>query len=155
MEVVILIALLGGVVGLIGGVCGLIGLIYVRKQTRLLQQQVDTVLKQDTDYAEWAGKLEQAVEALTRICGRTVNTGPSVQAGLAVVFPNENLRKRIDRHIGHAAFWGKFKPIRLSRDQLLSPVVKKLIQEVLDTTEKFKKEHTDWARSLKLLPAQR
>ena len=152
MDVVTLIALLGGIVGLVGGICGLGSLVYTIKQTRLLKQQVHADLSKDASYAEWAKKHDQAVDALARICTGTVNTGRAVQAGLPVIFPDKYFRENINRHLGRAKFFGGFEPARLSKEQLLNPVVQQLIQEVLDTVDKFKKDHTDWARALKLLP---
>ena len=155
MDFTSILALLGGVVGLIGGITGILSWVNQRKQTQLIQQQVRAVLIQDERYAEWTRKQEQAMAALTKICAGTVNTGRGMQAALTVVFPDKDFRERIGRHLGHIkAFWIKFEPTKLSKEQLLSPVVQQVIQDVLDTVEKFKTEHPDWARATKLLPPQ-
>jgi hypothetical protein len=153
MDISAIIGLLGGVLGLIGGITGILSWINQRKQTQLIQQQVRAVLIQDERYAEWTRKQEQAMDALTKICVGTVNTGRGMHAALAVVFPDKDFRERIERHLGHSkGFWSKFEPTKLSKEQLLNPVVQQVIQDVLDTVEKFKAEHMDWARAIKLLP---
>ena len=143
---------LGEIVGLVGGICGITSVIYTVRQTRLLQKQVDAALAKDASYGEWAKKWEQAVEALTKICAKTISIDNVPQHGLRIVFPGKQLHKRINRYLGRTTFLGKFEPAKPSQEQLLNPVVQQLIQEVLDTIEKFKQEHTDWARVLELLP---
>jgi hypothetical protein len=152
MSIPELIGVLGGVVGLVGGLAGMAGTYYQRKQTRLMQEQIYGLRGRDTSYAEWTAKWEQAADVLTKIYPGFLVTNPGTTANaLGVVF-TQSLLQRIEHHLGKKVFWtNKFQPKTLSKDELLNPVVQEVINEVLDAVEKFKKEHTDWSRSLKIL----
>lgn len=103
--------------------------------------------------ADWTRKWERAVDALKKICPGYVMTSPGSSTNADGLVFSEPLRQRIDHHLGKkASFTGKLQPKALSKDDLLNPVVQEVITEELNAVEKFKKEHTDWSRSLKLLP---
>jgi len=146
-----LVGILGGAVGLIGGAAGILSAFYQRKQTRLMQEQIVGFHSRDTSYAEWTAKWEQAADALAKIYPGYVIVAPSTTTNAYALVFNEPLRQRIEHHLGKKIFFtNKFQPKILSKDELLNPVVQEVIIEVLNVIEKFKKEHTDWSRSLKL-----
>lgn len=148
-----LIGLLGGIVGLVGGLTGTLNALYQRKQTRLMQQQIDQLRSQDTSYAEWTAKWEQAADALKKIYPGYVITTPGTSTNASGLVLGDSLLQRIELHLGKKVFFtSKFQPKALSKDEFLNPVVQEVITDVLIAVEKFKKQHTDWSRSLKLLP---
>jgi len=153
MDTSTILALLGGGVGFCGGICGFLSLIYQRKQTRLMQEQMEHGRSEEQTYTEWVVKYDQAIEALIKISPGCVFIAPAKSvAAMRVVFPDEALRRRIQRYLGRRKFFSnKFEPCGLSRELALSGFIQALIQEVLDLVEKFKREHPDWARALKLL----
>ena len=147
------IGVLGGIVGLIGGATAILNAFYQRKQTRLMQEQIDQLRSLDTSYAEWTAKWEQADNALKKIYPGYVITQPGTSKNASGLIFDDSLRVRIEHHLGKQTFFtSKFEPKVLSKDELLNPVVQEVITDVLAAVEKFKKEHTDWSRSLKLLP---
>ena len=91
MSIPELIGVLGGVVGLVGGLAGMVGTYYQRKQTRLMQEQIDSLKGRDTSYAEWTGKWEQAADALVKIYPGSVNTSGSCAIPMRT---HADLRKR-------------------------------------------------------------
>ena len=147
------IGVLGGIVGLIGGATAILNAFYQRKQTRLMQEQIDQLRSLDTSYAEWTAKWEQAADALKKIYPGYVITRPGTSTNASGLVLGDSLLQRIEHHLGKKVFYtGKFQPYKaLSKDELLNPLVQEVITDVLAAVEKFKKEHTDWSRSLKLL----
>jgi uncharacterized membrane-anchored protein YhcB (DUF1043 family) len=152
-------AIIGMVVGVVGGICGILSLFYQRKQTKamadqvkVMQDQLKMVARQEGAASEWASKYDQAAEVLDKLARGFVSTGPSTTAdAYNYVFPREELRSRIERYLGHRRkFVPKFKPSPPTKEQLQNPVVQGTIQDVLDAVVKFKAEHTDFARALKL-----
>lgn len=143
--------------GLVGGICGILSFINQHKQTKLMQQQVDSARSVDAEYAKWAGRFDAGVAALVRIYPGRVVTGPSDRrSAFELVFQDRGMRDRIERYLGRSKWWsGKFQPTILRKEQLLNPVVQQLIEDVLTGVEQFKRDHTDWARSLGLLPEAR
>jgi hypothetical protein len=146
-----LVGTLGGVVGLIGGLAGILSAFYQRKQTRLMQEQIEGLRSRDTSYAEWTAKWEQAADALAKIYPGIVMVQPSASARAFELVFSEPLRQRIEHHLGKKTFFtNRFHSKILSKDELLNTVVQEVIVEVLQSVERFKREHTDWSRSLKL-----
>lgn len=145
-----LVGLLGGAVGLFGGLAGILSVFYQRKQTRLMQQQIEGLRSRDSSYAEWTANWEQAAEALSKICPGYVMVQPSGNTNAYGLVFSGPLRQRIEHHLGKKTFFNNFHPKVLSKDELLNSVVQEVIIEVLNSVEKFKQEHTDWSRSLKL-----
>jgi hypothetical protein len=146
-----LVGLLGGAVGLIGGLAGILSTFYQRKQARLMQEQIEDLRSRDTSYAEWTAKWEHAADALAKIYPGYVIEQPSTSTPAYALVFSEPLRQRIEHHLGKKRFFtNKFHAKVLSKDELLNSVVQGVIIEVLDAVERFKKEHTDWSRSLKL-----
>ncbi len=137
-----ILVLLVGVVGLIVGIIRILSWVNQRKQTRAV--------------ASWSTKFEQAVEALTKIYPGSIMTGPSSSASaLGVIFPDAEFRGRIERYLGqHNRITGEFESATLSKDQLLNPVIQETIRKALEIVNKFKVEHSDWAKAIKLLPPQ-
>ncbi len=156
MDSSTLFAILGGLVGLAGGISGVLSTVYQRRQTRLVQQQIDAIRRQEQKYLESSAKHDEVVDALTKIYGQLVATGYSTHSVAdGLVFPDQAFRQHVERHLGRRRRWsGEFEPHRLSKEELLAPPIQQLIQEVLNQVERFKKEHSDWARQLKLLPPQ-
>jgi hypothetical protein len=147
-----LIGLLGGAVGFVGGRAGILSAFYQRKQTYLMQEQILGFRSRDTSFATWTAKWEQAADALTKIYPRYVMAQPSSSTNAFALVFSGPLRQRIEHHLGKKIFFtNKSRPKALSKDDLLNSVVQEVINEVLGAVEKFKKEHTDWSRSLKLL----
>lgn len=153
MDLLTVLTALGSLVGLVGGICGILSLINQRKRTKLMQQQVEGVRSVDAEYARWAAKFDEAVAALARIYPGYVITGPSRQtSAVGLVFRNRETLERIERYLGKSKWWTrKFQPTILTKEHLLNPVVQQVIEEVVAAVEQFKREHTDWARSLGLL----
>ncbi len=148
-----LIGMLGGAVGLVGGLAGMLSAFYQRKQTRLMQRQIDDLQGRDNSYAEWTLKWEQAADALKKVYPGYVTVKPSTVTNAYGLVFSAQLRQRIEHHLGKKIFWtNKFHPATLSKDELLNPAIQGVIVEVLHTVAEFKKEHTDWSRSLKLFP---
>ena len=146
-----LIGVLGGMVGLVGGGAGFLSAYYQRKQTRLMQEQITGLRSRDTSYDAWTAKWEQAADVLTKICPGYVTTRPGTTTNTYGLVFTESLQQRIEHHLGKKAFFtNRFQPKGLSKDDLLNSVVQEVINEVLDAVQKFKHEHTDWSRSLKL-----
>lgn len=147
-----LLGILGGVVGLVGGLAGILSAIYQRQQTKLLRDQINGLRVRDTSYDEWTEKWEQAADALKKIYPGYVITKPGTSTNAYALVFNDSLLQRIEHHLGKKAFYtNKFQPKALSKDELLNSVVQEVVSDVLAAVEKFKKEHTDWSRSLKLL----
>jgi hypothetical protein len=63
---------------LVGGLAGMAGTYYQRKQTRLMQEQIDGLKGRDTSYAEWTAKWEQAADALAKIYPGLVTLNPTL-----------------------------------------------------------------------------
>jgi hypothetical protein len=147
-----LIGVLGGMVGLVGGGAGFLSAFYQRTQTRLMQEQISGLRSRDTSYAAWTEKWEQAADALAKICpGYVMVENSNSKNAYELVFSGP-LRQRIEHHLGKQVFFtNKFRPKILLKDDLLNSVVQEVINEVLEAAQKFKHEHTDWSRSLKLL----
>ena len=144
---------LTNLIGILGGLCGVASLYYVRSQTRLLQQQMQAMISKDETYIEWAVKLGKAVDAITKVYSGMIRKEnyATPQPVQGIIFDPE-LRDCIERYLGSRSRWsGNFTPKLLNQEQLLNPVVQQVIKEVLDAIETFKREHTDWARSINLL----
>jgi len=155
------IAIIGGVVGLVGGFAGILSWYNQRRQNAILQgqlevmrEQLQTTKRQEGTVTEWASKFDEAAAALTKISPGSVQTGPNtVLVAYEAVFKSGDLRRRIESYLGTRTSWRhKFRPATLTSEQLQNPVVQQTIQDVLDSVEKFKTEHTDFARALRLLP---
>lgn len=154
------VAVTGGAVGLAGGIAGILGWLNQRKQTAVLQGQLDVMREQlhaakhqEGSAMEWARKLDEAGEALAKISPSRITTGPStIFEAYNYVFNDSDLRRRIEVYLGHRRFWiHTFLPATLGKEQLQNPVVQQTIQEVLETVTQFKRDHPDFARALKLL----
>lgn len=147
-----LIGVLGGVVGLVGGLAGILSAFYQRTQTQLMREQIKGLRDRDTSYAEWTAKWEEAADVLVKIYPGYVIVKPGTSTNAYELVFSEPLRRRIEHHLGKKIFFtNKFHPKVLLKDDLLNSVVQEVITEVLAAVEKFKREHTDWSRSLRLL----
>ena len=145
------VGLLGGLIGLVGGVAAILSGIYQRKQTQLMQQQIRGLQSRDSAYDVWTEKWERAADALQKIYPGLVTESNITKNAYRLAF-NEPLRQRIEHHLGRKVFFtNKFAPKNLTKDELLNGVVQEVIDEVLHAVEKFKTDHTDWSRSLKLV----
>jgi hypothetical protein len=141
------------IVGAVGGISGLASLFYVRKQTMVMQQQMRRLVRHDDSAEGWAKEYDEAASALEKICSGTLMMGPGKTApAYQFAFPDAALRERIERYLGTRNFWGKFRPICPTGEQLQNPVLQHTIKEVLETVATFRTEHTDFARSIGLLP---
>lgn len=118
-----------------------------------MQEQVDAFLLQNKQYAEWSTTYDQAVDVLSRVYQSVIHMSPTKTVhALKLVFPDENLRRRIERYLGKPKFLtSKFQPYQLNKEQLLNPVVQEVLTQILECCERFKREHTDWAREIHLL----
>jgi hypothetical protein len=68
------------------------------------------------------------------------------------VFQDGDQRRRIQIYLGRRRILlHTFIPAVLSKEQLQNPVVQQTLTNVLDTVAQFKLEHTDFARTLKLI----
>jgi hypothetical protein len=153
MNFVTVLAVIGGTAGLAGGTASIANALYLRKQTRLLQDQINSLRSKDASYAEWTLRWEKAVEALGKIYPGVIPTTIGTSSSALGIALSQQLRQRIGHHLGKRVFFTqKFQPRQLSRDELLNPAIQDLIRDVLEAVEKFKREHPDWARGLKLLP---
>jgi uncharacterized protein with von Willebrand factor type A (vWA) domain len=161
MDFQSLVTIIGGVVGLVGGLAGILSWHNQRKQNAILQGQLDvmqeqlqTVKRQEGTTTEWDSKFDEDADALTKISPGSVQTGQAtVLKAYEAIFKSEDLRRRIEGYLGRRThFLHKFQPAALTREQLQNPVVQRTIQEVLESVAKFKAEHTDFARALRLLP---
>ena len=153
MDTLTIFSSLGGLVGLVGGICGVLSFINQRKQTKLIEQQFESARTVDVQFADSAAKFDEAVVLLDKIYSQSVTTGPSLQRRAEeLVFPSRETRRRIERYLGKAKWLRRgFQPQVLTKEQLLNPVVQQVIGDVLSTVAEFRREHTDWARSLRLL----
>ncbi len=145
-----LFTFIGSIIGTLGGICGIVSLIYQRRQTWIMQQRWEDARRGESGYVNWAKKYYRASTALIKIYSKAIYNGPSPVGGRYLVFPGRELRKRIERHLRKG--WFGFKPVALSREQLGNPVIQQLIDGALESIDKFKQEHPDWARSIGLLP---
>jgi len=160
MDFASLVALTGGVVGLVGGMAGILSWLNQRKQTAALQgqlaimrEQLQTTKQQEGAATDWARKFDEAVEVVAKISPNRITTGPStVIEAYGYVFKDGDLRRRIEIYLGRRRTWfHTFIPAILGKEQLQNPVIQQTIKDVLDTVAQFKSDHTDFARTLKLL----
>lgn len=150
---------IGMAIGGAGGLCGIFSLFYQRRQAavmadqlKVMREQLDIVSRQEGAVSEWAAKYDQAAAALLKIGTGFISTGPSKSdEAYSYVLPDPELRSRIERYLGHRrSIFPNFKPSPPTKEQLQNPVVQRTIQDVLNAIAKFKSEHTDFARTLKL-----
>jgi len=160
VDLPVVLSIAGGIVGLVGGVAGLLSWLNQRKQTTILQgqlavmrEQLQSAKHQEGTATEWARKFDEAAEALSKISASRITTGPSTDIeAYGYVFKQDDLRRRIEIYLGRRKAWFyTFNPAILGKEQLQNPVVQQTIQDVLDTVAQFRKDHTDFARTLKLL----
>jgi hypothetical protein len=149
----------GTVLGMIGGICGIASLIIqllqtkaTRDQVRVMRDQLNVIVNQESDAEEWATKYDGAATLLSRIAPGTIIIGPSKTIpAYDQIFADEELRGRIERYLGRRSWWkNEFNASRLTKEQLQNPVIQNTISDVLTKVDKFKAEHTDWARSIGL-----
>lgn len=154
------VLLIGGVVGLVGGIAGILSWLNQREQTTVLQGQLEvmqeqfrTSTHQEGTAIAWAQKFDEAAEALMRTSPNRITTSPgSTTSAYKYIFKNEDLQRRIETYLGHRQILtNKFVPEILTKEQLQNPVVQHTIQDVLDAVAEFKRDHNDFARTLKLL----
>jgi hypothetical protein len=130
---------------------GILNLLNQRKQTRVMEDQLQMFIRREGNVEEWARKYDEAVAPLTKVAAGTITTGPSTSTNAyQYIFSNDNLRSRIERYLGRPTFFRGFRPTSPTKEQLLSPVIQETIQQVLETITVFRTEHTDYARALKL-----
>ena len=150
----------GGAVGLFGGAAGILSWLNQRKQTKVQEGQLEVMREQFEDAkrqagtaTEWARKFDEAADALIKISPRQITIGPSAnREAFAFVFSDEDLRRRIQIYLGRRKIWfHKFMPAILGNEQLSNPVIQETIRDVLNAVAQFKRDHTDFARALKLL----
>ncbi len=112
-----------------------------------------TTKEQEGAAIDWARKFDEAVEALAKISPNRITTGPStIIEAYAYVFKDADLRRRIEIYLGRRTTWfHTFVPAILGKEQLQNPVLQQTIKDVLNTVAQFKRDHTDFARALKLL----
>jgi hypothetical protein len=147
------------VLGMIGGICGIASLIIqllqtkaTRDQVRVMRDQLNVIRNQESDAEEWATKYDGAATLLSRIAAGMIIVGPSKTIpAYDQIFADEELRGRIERYLGRRNWWkNAFNASRLTKEQLQNPVIQNTISDVLNNVDKFKAEHTDWARSIGL-----
>jgi len=160
MDLSRFLTVIGGIVGLVGGIAGILSWLNQRKQTTVLQGQLEVMREQlhaakhqEGTATEWARKFDEAAEALAKISPSRITTGPStIFEAYNYIFRDDDLRRRIEIYLGGRRFWfHTFVPAILGKEHLHNPVIQQTIQDVLDTVAQFKRDHTDFARALKLL----
>jgi len=138
------------VITLLGFLITLRGWQNQKKQTRLLEQQLKEAKDLDKRVNGWYVKHGKAVAFLMKISARWIGPTTNINA-FPEVFPEIFLRSLIETYLGgFSKISDRFEPSKISRDNLLNPVVQKTINDILESVEKFKSEKPDWAKQLDL-----
>jgi len=92
-----------GIIGAVGGVCGLWSLWYSRRQTILVEQQIQKQDNQDKEELDWSERFEHLANQLSRI-----NPGLQIQppgnSSFAItlyssIFPDPKFREALETYV--------------------------------------------------------
>jgi hypothetical protein len=97
---------ISGIIGAIGGLCGFWSLWYARRQTHLMQQQMQREAIHDKDELGWSERFERLANQLVRI-----NPGLSVKPsgyehGICLypaIFPDPRFREALENYVVHVS----------------------------------------------------
>jgi hypothetical protein len=95
-------AVVGIIIGTVGGVCGLFSLWYSRRQTILIEQQIQRQASQDKEELDWSERFEHLANQLSRINPglQIQQPGKSFVIGLyASIFPDPKFREALETYI--------------------------------------------------------
>jgi hypothetical protein len=127
------------------------GITYGRRQFELSKRQDDDAKKQSKEDEEWAAKFGRAATSLISIGNKTISLPTYNGMGYHIVFPDVELRHRIEAHLINQDFSNMAIQVRsLTSDQLRPLDVRKTIADVLDAVEKLKRENPKAAKVLNL-----
>jgi hypothetical protein len=131
---------------LITGVAALVPAISLYLQNAQLKRE----LKRETEYKRNAADHGFAVSCILSIGRRWIIPSGDRAQGSAfdLVFPNEDLRRRIAIYLGTRNFVGDFSSYQLTADQLSNPECCRTICDVIDAVAQAR--HEEWADKLQL-----
>jgi hypothetical protein len=123
-----------------------------RRQTVFMEEDREAKRRDDTEMAEWAAKLDQAVKVCRRIFSEMIYTAQSpTSPAYSLVFDHPELRQRIESYLIAV---GPGRNTALARqvgdDELRLPTVRQTINDVLAHVIAFKEAHPEYAKTLEL-----
>lgn len=122
----------------------------MRQQLKVMQKQLGLTTSENKEKKDWADKHDRA-RALVLKTGKQL---PGVGWGYERVFwHDEILRHQIETYIVDKDLTARpprLKPRDIEPDQLLLPAVQRVIQQTIDTVERFKREHPEESAKLGL-----
>lgn len=140
---------LGQVIGIVGGICGIIGaaccvqaLLYVRKLKIAERQKA-----WDAEDAKWVGEFTALTRILFRIRGRRLNNQNAYEA----VFPDAELRSRIENHLIGV---DRLTPRKADVNLLRVPDVRQTIEQAKQQIEQFTERYPEHRAELDLREPQ-
>jgi hypothetical protein len=141
-----------GAFGIVGGICGMWSLVYVRHQTELARRQTEMMEKdinnrnkQDLEDVQWAQRFDALVTKLRRITPHTRVQEPGV--GLTQIYttmyPNPKFRVDIENYIVQLDPAGTiFLPRKPQPHEFRTERMRDTIKQAEALMEKFVQEHS-------------
>src|SRR5260370_10837834 len=90
------------IIGAIGGLCGLWSLWYARRQTHLMEQQMERQETQDRDDLDWSERFERLANQLVRINPGLTIQPPGLQHQVCLygsIFPDPKFREALENYV--------------------------------------------------------
>lgn len=141
-----------GSFGVICGICGIWSLIYTRRQTTLMAQDIQQRKVQDTADADWALRYEKLVNQLRNINPVIQVQEPGTNSTIALyatIFPDVKFRSDLQVYIVPLdRSQTQFVPKSPRPDELRSPKMREIIAKAEALIQKFRKEHPGGAHHL-------
>jgi hypothetical protein len=134
-----------GLFGVIGGLCGIWSLVYVRRQTKLMEEDIRDRKKQDAEDTDWSIRLEKVSNQLRQINPNLMVQEPGVKGPTQVyptIFPDPKVRVAIETYIVEL---NPSKTLFLPRSpqpyEFRSPTMRQTIEKAEMLIQKFIQEH--------------
>lgn len=134
-----------GVFGIIGGICGVWSLIYVRRQTKLLVEDISDRKKRNKEDDSWSQRFENLQRKLLRINPRLQVQEPGNTKTTWIyttMYPDRNLRLNIENFIIEVNAPGNlFLPRKPQPHEFRSISMRETIERAEAEMEKFVHDH--------------
>lgn len=148
----LILTIIFGLFGVVGGICGIWSLLYVRRQTNLMEQDIQDRKKQDAEDDKWADRFENLSNQLRKINPRLQVKEPGVTNATWVyltIFTDPKFRVDIENYIVQMnPSETLFLPRKPQAYELRSPRMRETIEKAEALILKFKQEHPTVAQHL-------
>ncbi len=140
-----IIGVIGGIFGIVGGLCGIASLLYARRQTRLMEDDIRKRERDEKGDSQWAERHERLASQLLRINPLLTIQPPGLPSVCLYpsIFPDGKLREALQTYVVelHASRTQFLRLAAPRPDELRRSVVRETISRAEQCLADFQRQN--------------